>query len=159
MTATPRCCSAPRSYLAETRNFAGTAVVIFQPAEEGGAGGKAMLDDGLVDRFGIDEFYGMHNYPGMPVGEFAHARRARSWRRPTISTSTIEGVGGHAARPHTRSTRSWSARRSSTQLQSIVSRNVDPLQSAVVSVCHVPGRAHRTTSSRRRRPCTAPRAA
>ncbi len=57
-------------YLAETRNFAGTAVVIFQPAEEGGAGAKAMLDDGLLQRFGINEFYGMHNYPGMPVGQF-----------------------------------------------------------------------------------------
>ena len=55
-------------YLAETRNFAGTAVVIFQPAEEGGAGGKAMVDDGLMERFGIGEVYGMHNYPGMPVG-------------------------------------------------------------------------------------------
>ena len=59
-------------YLAETRNFAGTAVVIFQPAEEGGAGGKAMVQDGLMDRFGIEEVYGMHNYPGLPVGEFAH---------------------------------------------------------------------------------------
>ena len=57
-------------YLADTRNFAGTAVVIFQPAEEGGAGGKAMLDDGMMDRFGIKQVYGMHNYPGMPVGQF-----------------------------------------------------------------------------------------
>src|SRR5262245_59093089 len=58
-------------YLAETRNFAGTAIVIFQPAEEGGAGGKAMVQDGLMDRFGIEEVYGMHNYPGLPVGQFA----------------------------------------------------------------------------------------
>src|SRR3974390_3278132 len=58
-------------YLAETRNFAGSAVVIFQPAEEGGAGGKAMLQDGLMSRFGIQEVYGMHNYPGIPLGEFA----------------------------------------------------------------------------------------
>src|SRR5512142_1697299 len=57
-------------YLAETRNFAGTAVMIFQPAEEGGAGGKAMVEDGLMDRFKISEVYGMHNYPGMPVGQF-----------------------------------------------------------------------------------------
>src|ERR1700676_5793395 len=55
-------------YLADTRNFAGTAVVIFQPAEEGGAGAKAMLRDGLFDRFGIQEVFGMHNYPGMPIG-------------------------------------------------------------------------------------------
>src|SRR5271170_1526904 len=58
-------------YLAETRNFAGTAVVIFQPAEEGGAGGLAMLKDGLVSRFGIEEVYGMHNLPGLPVGAFS----------------------------------------------------------------------------------------
>src|SRR5881227_4203109 len=58
-------------YLAETRNFAGSAVVIFQPAEEGGAGALAMLEDGLIKRFGIDEVYGMHNYPGLPVGRFA----------------------------------------------------------------------------------------
>src|SRR3954451_16333624 len=57
-------------YLAETRNFAGTAVVIFQPAEEGGAGGKAMVKDGLMERFRIEEVYGMHNYPGLPVGQF-----------------------------------------------------------------------------------------
>ena len=58
-------------YLAETRNFAGTAVVIFQPAEEGGGGGREMVNDGLMDRFGIGEVYGMHNYPGMPVGRLA----------------------------------------------------------------------------------------
>src|SRR5271154_7237978 len=58
-------------YLAETRNFAGQAVVIFQPAEEGGAGGKAMVDDGMMDRFGIEQVYGMHNGPGIPVGSFA----------------------------------------------------------------------------------------
>ena len=58
-------------YLSETRNFAGPAVVIFQPAEEGGAGGRAMVQDGLMDRFRIEEVYGMHNYPGLPLGEFA----------------------------------------------------------------------------------------
>jgi len=58
-------------YLAETRNFSGTAVVIFQPAEEGGGGGREMVKDGLMDRFAIEEVYGMHNYPGLPLGEFA----------------------------------------------------------------------------------------
>src|ERR1700731_2438256 len=58
-------------YLTETRNFAGTAVVIFQPAEEGGGGGREMVKDGMMDRFGVEEVYGMHNYPGLPVGEFA----------------------------------------------------------------------------------------
>jgi hippurate hydrolase len=67
-------------YLAETRNFAGTAVVIFQPAEEGGAGGKAMCDDGMMKRFGIHEVYGMHNYPGMPVGSFGIRRQGRACR-------------------------------------------------------------------------------
>src|SRR6201992_161379 len=86
-------------YLAETRNFAGDAVVIFQPAEEGGAGAKAMIKDGLMDRFKIDQVYGMHNGPGIPIGEFAI-------RPGPIMASTasidirIEGYGGHAARPH-----------------------------------------------------------
>src|SRR5690606_20146213 len=57
-------------YLAETRNFDGTAVLIFQPAEEGGAGGRAMVEDGLMERFGIEEVYGLHNLPGMPAGTF-----------------------------------------------------------------------------------------
>ena len=86
-------------YLAETRNFDGTAVVIFQPAEEGGAGAKAMLEDGLIERFGIDEVYGMHNYPGMPVGEFG-IRVGPIMAAADYLTIDIEGVGGHAARPH-----------------------------------------------------------
>ena len=86
-------------YLAETRNFAGTAVVIFQPAEEGGAGGRAMVQDGLMDRFGIDEVYGMHNFPGMPVGQFA-IRPGPVMASADALTIDIEGKGGHAARPH-----------------------------------------------------------
>ena len=86
-------------YLAETRNFAGTAVVIFQPAEEGGAGGKAMVEDGLMTRFGIDEVYGMHNYPNMPVGSFG-LRPGPIMASADFITIDIEGVGGHAARPH-----------------------------------------------------------
>jgi metal-dependent amidase/aminoacylase/carboxypeptidase family protein len=86
-------------YLAETRNFDGTAVVIFQPAEEGGAGAKAMLDDGMIQRFGIGEFYGMHNYPGMPVGEFG-IRPGPTMASADFVTIDIEGVGSHAARPH-----------------------------------------------------------
>ena len=70
-------------YLAETRNFAGTAVVIFQPAEEGGAGGRAMVEDGLMDRFGIEEVFGMHNYPGLPIGQFAIRAGSDDGRRPT----------------------------------------------------------------------------
>ncbi len=86
-------------YLAETRNFAGTAVLIFQPAEEGGAGGLAMVKDGLFTRFGIEEVYGMHNYPGLPVGTFGMRPGAMMAAADHIEI-VIEGVGGHAARPH-----------------------------------------------------------
>jgi hippurate hydrolase len=121
-------------YLAETRNFDGTAVVIFQPAEEGGAGAKAMLDDQLVARFGIDEFYGMHNYPGMPVGEFG-IRSGPTMAAADFVTIDIEGVGGHAARPHVGIDTVLVGAQIINNIQSIVSRNVDPLKSAVVSIC------------------------
>ncbi len=121
-------------YLAETRNFAGTAVVIFQPAEEGGAGGKAMVQDGLMSRFGIGEVYGMHNFPGLPVGEFAIRSGAIMASADHIQIA-LEGKGGHAARPHLSVDTVLVGAQIVNQLQSIVSRNVDPLQAAVVSVC------------------------
>jgi len=121
-------------YLAETRNFDGTAVVIFQPAEEGGAGGKAMVNDGLMERFNIGEVYGMHNYPGLPVGEFA-LRRGPIMAAADHFTIDIEGVGGHAARPHLTVDPVLIGAQIINQLQSVVSRNVDPLESAVVSIC------------------------
>jgi hippurate hydrolase len=120
-------------HLCETRNFAGSAIVIFQPAEEGGAGAKAMIDDGLLDRYRIDEVFGLHNYPGMPVGSFAirpgplMAAADRFW-------IDVEGVGGHAARPHKSIDTILAASSIVTSLQQIVSRNVDPLDNAVVSV-------------------------
>jgi amidohydrolase len=121
-------------YLAETRNFAGNAVVIFQPAEEGGAGGKAMIQDGLMDRFAIGEVYGMHNYPGLPVGQFA-IRPGPIMASADHVSIDIEGVGGHAARPHLTVDSVMVGAQIVNQLQTIVSRNVDPLQSAVISIC------------------------
>ena len=121
-------------YLTETRNFSGTAVVIFQPAEEGGGGGKAMLDDGLMDRFGIEEVFGMHNYPGMPVGAFG-IRSGPVMAAADALTIDIEGVGAHAARPHLGVDTVLVGAQIINALQSIVSRNVDPLKSAVVSIC------------------------
>jgi hippurate hydrolase len=121
-------------YLADTRNFAGTAVVIFQPAEEGGAGARAMLRDGLLDRFGIQEVFGMHNFPGMPVGEFAI--RSGPMMASTDSVAiNLEGKGGHAAWPHLGVDTVLVGAQIVNQIQSIVARNVDPLEAAVISIC------------------------
>jgi len=121
-------------YLAETRNFNGTAVVIFQPAEEGGAGGKAMVQDGLMERFRVEEVYGMHNYPGLPVGQFA-LRAGPLMAAADRITIDIEGRGGHAARPHVSIDTVLVGAQIINAIQSIVSRNVDPLEAAVVSIC------------------------
>ncbi len=121
-------------YLAETRNFAGTAIVIFQPAEEGGAGGKAMVQDGLMERFKINEVYGMHNYPGLPVGEFC-IRAGSIMAAADYVQIDIEGKGAHAARPHLGIDTVLVGAQIINNLQSIVSRNVDPLEAAVVSIC------------------------
>src|SRR5690242_8811948 len=121
-------------YLAETRNFDGTAVVIFQPAEEGGAGALAMVKDGLITRFGIQEVYGMHNFPGMPIGQFA-IRPGPFMASADHLTIDLEGKGGHAARPHLSIDTVLVGAQIVNQLQSIVARNVDPLEAAVVSIC------------------------
>jgi amidohydrolase len=121
-------------YLAETRNFAGTAIIIFQPAEEGGAGGKAMVGDGMMERFGIEEVYGMHNYPGLPLGEFA-IRPGPLMAAADRILIEIEGKGGHAARPHFSVDTILVGAQIINQIQSIVARNVDPLEAAVISIC------------------------
>jgi amidohydrolase len=121
-------------YLAETRNFAGDAVVIFQPAEEGGAGAAAMIEDGLMDRFAIDQVYGMHNAPGVPVGSFA-IRSGPIMAATDAIDIKIEGLGGHASRPHKCIDPVLAGAQLIVALQSIASRSVDPLESAVISMC------------------------
>ena len=120
-------------YLAETRNFDGTIVLIFQPAEEGGAGAKAMLDDGLLDRWDISEFYGMHNWPGLELGQFA-IRPGPFFAATDLIEITVEGKGGHAAQPDNVIDTTIVASQIVVALQSIVSRNIDPLDSVVVSI-------------------------
>ncbi len=120
-------------YLAETRRFSGKAVFIFQPAEEGGAGGRAMVADGMMDRFGIEEVYGMHNMPGLPLGHFA-IRPGALMASTDQFTIALEGHGGHAAKPHATIDPIVTGAAIVQALQSIVSRNVDPLHNAVVSV-------------------------
>ena len=120
-------------YLSETRNFDGTAVVIFQPAEEGGGGGKEMCDDGMMERWGIQEVYGMHNWPGMPVGSFAIRSGAFFAATDTFDIA-LEGLGGHAAKPSETIDTTVMASHLILALQTIASRNADPIDQIVVSV-------------------------
>ena len=120
-------------YLSETRNFDGRVVVIFQPAEEGGAGGKAMCDDQMMERFAIDEVYGMHNWPGRPVGSFA-IRPGPFFAATDVLTIVFEGRGGHAAKPQETVDTTLMAAQAVTVIQSIASRNADPIDNVVVSI-------------------------
>ena len=121
-------------YLAETRDFAGTAVVIFQPAEEGGGGGREMVEDGMMDRFGIEEVYGMHNMPGLPVGHFA-IRPGPLLAAADRILIEIEGLGSHAAKPHLGIDPVVVGAQIVNQAQTIVSRSVDPIKSGLISIC------------------------
>ena len=123
-------------YLAETRNFDGTAVCIFQPAEEGGGGGHEMVADGMMTRWGVDEVYGMHNMPGIPVGTFA-IRPGAMMAAADQFEAVLTGKGGHAAKPQDCVDTVVVAAHVITALQTIASRNVDPLGQVVVSVCVV----------------------
>lgn len=119
--------------LAETRNFAGRVVLVFQPAEEGGAGAKAMMEDGLIPRFGLSEIYGMHNRPGVPVGKFEIAPGPQMACSDRVAIH-VTGKGAHGARPHQGIDPVVVGAHIVTGLQSIVARNIDPLKSAVVSI-------------------------
>ncbi|MVO15829.1 M20 aminoacylase family protein [Parasedimentitalea huanghaiensis] len=120
-------------YLSETRNFDGSVVVIFQPAEEGGGGGKEMCDDGMMDRWNIQEVYGMHNWPGKPVGAFG-IRAGAFFAATDQFDITLEGFGGHAAMPQKTVDTTVMAAQAVMALQTIASRNADPVDQIVVSV-------------------------
>lgn len=120
-------------YLAETRNFDGSVAVIFQPAEEGGGGGKEMVDDGMMDRWKIEEVYGMHNWPGVPTGSFA-IRPGAFFAATDVFDIHVTGRGGHAAKPHETIDTTVIASHIVLALQTIASRNADPIQHIVVSV-------------------------
>lgn len=125
-------------YLAETRNFSGTVVLVFQPAEEGFAGARAMMEDGLFDRFPVDAIYGVHNMPGLPAGDIAVSpgpvmAAADSFR------AVVKGVGGHGAMPHLATDPVVAAAAAVGALQSLVSREVDPTKTLVVSVTRIHG--------------------
>jgi len=122
--------------LAETRDFSGTVALVFQPAEEGGAGARAMLDDRLVARFGVGEIYGMHNLPGLSLGEFG-IRSGPIMAAADRVDIRIEGRGGHAGRPALVIDPVVAASHVVLALQTIVSRNVDPLESGVLSITQI----------------------
>jgi hippurate hydrolase len=120
-------------YLAETRNFDGTAVMIFQPAEEGGNGGEAMVKDGMMERFGIDEVYAIHNSPGIEAGTFA-IRPGPILASVDEFTLHLSGRGGHGAKPNMTVDTTVMMCHMITALQTIVSRNMDPVEKAVMSL-------------------------
>ncbi|RLP23986.1 M20 aminoacylase family protein [Mesorhizobium sp. YM1C-6-2] len=120
-------------YLAETRNFAGSVAVIFQPAEEGGGGGHEMVKEGLMERFAISRVFGMHNMPGLPVGQFA-IRPGPIMAATAEFTIRVTGRGGHAAMPHQSIDPIVAASQIVLALQTIAARTIDPLEAVVVSV-------------------------
>lgn len=123
-------------YLAKTRNFAGRAVLIFQPGEEGFAGAKAMIDDGLFERFPVDAVYAMHNWPSLPPGQIA-VRSGPVMAAADRFEILIQGRGGHGAHPELTIDPVLVAGHIITAAQSLVSRNVDPVEHAVVSMCSI----------------------
>jgi amidohydrolase len=125
-------------WLSENREFDGTLVFCFQPAEEGGAGAQAMIDDGMLERFPVKGAYAVHNWPGMPVGQFGVVRGVAMAATEGF-VIVVEGKGGHAAFPHLARDPIVAASHIVTAVQTIVSRVVDPLDSAVVSITSIHG--------------------
>jgi len=125
-------------HLSQTRNFKGTVAVIFQPAEEGGAGALAMINDGLMDRFEIGQVYGMHNEPHIPIGQFAIRKGAILASADTFEI-TVKGRGGHAGQPHLSVDPVVAASHIVIALQSVISRETDPLQAVVITVASIHG--------------------
>ena len=125
-------------YLAETRNFSGTVVLVFQPAEEGYAGAKAMMKDGLFDRFPVDAIYGVHNMPGVPAGEITVSPGPVMAAADQFSV-TVKGRGGHGAMPHLAVDPVVAAAAMINGLQSLVSRAANPHETLVVSVTKIHG--------------------
>jgi len=121
-------------YLAETRNFDGTAVLVFQPAEEGGGGGEVMVREGLFERFPADAVYALHNWPGLPPGQMA-VRAGPVMAATDEVQITLRGRGGHGAMPHLAVDPVVAAAQVISALQTIASRNVSPVDAVVVSIC------------------------
>ncbi|MGH8744858.1 MAG: M20 aminoacylase family protein [Burkholderiales bacterium] len=121
-------------YLAATRAFDGTAYLIFQPAEEGGGGGPKMVQEGLFERFPADEIYALHNWPGLPPGKIAVRAGAMMAATDEIQI-TVRGKGGHAAMPHLTVDPVLISAHIITALQSVPSRNIDPVDALVISIC------------------------
>ena len=120
-------------HLAETGGFDGTVHLIFQPAEEGGGGALKMMEDGLFDRFPCDAIFAMHNMPGVPLGHL-WLREGPMMASSDYATITVRGHGGHGAMPHQASDPLVAAASLVMALQTVVSRNVDPQQTAVVTI-------------------------
>lgn len=125
-------------YLAETRNFAGTVHLIFQPAEENEGGARVMLEEGLFEKFPMEAVYGMHNWPGQPVGTIA-VRPGPMMAAFDIFELTVSGRGAHGAMPHRGVDPVVAAAQIVTALQTIASRNTDPIDAVVVSVTQIHG--------------------
>ncbi|MFM0169779.1 M20 aminoacylase family protein [Paraburkholderia sediminicola] len=125
-------------YLAAYGSFDGTIVFIFQPAEEGGAGAKAMIDDGLFEQFPVDAVFGIHNWPGMPEGHFG-VRAGPLMASSNEFRITVKGVGSHAAMPHIGSDPVFAAVQIANGLQAIITRNKKPLDTAVLSITQIHG--------------------